>query len=204
MTDLNLFRKELEEEERRGKLGRWRNQSLDGDTRRADDELLNRRRRNHSLDDGDSRHSLDLWRDLFRWNQSPDPESKRRDQLLLHRNQSADHDMRQMDELQYKNPNMDTELERMVEQHENGEPLKREEGPDGEESRRIEKKQFGGDSRGNQSPDGELREVKGRSRMIHGENILRVKEEDYGEQEMARVFGEWKTVEGGLEGPSEV
>ena len=32
----NICRKELEEEERRGKLGRWRNQSLDGESRRTD------------------------------------------------------------------------------------------------------------------------------------------------------------------------
>ena len=36
----NICRKELEEEERRGKLGRWRNQSLDGESRKTDKLLV--------------------------------------------------------------------------------------------------------------------------------------------------------------------
>ena len=116
----------MEEEERRGKLGRWRNQSLD---------------------DGERRACLDGQlpklpsRDLFGSNQ------------LVQRKQSADHEMREEEDLQYKS----LSVEQMVKKEE---PLKaEEEDPVCKESRRREKKQFGGESRRNQSPDEELREA---------------------------------------------
>ena len=136
-----------------------------------------RNKRNHSLDDGERRACLDGQlpklpsRDLFGSNQ------------LVQRKQSADREMREEEELQYKS----SSVEQMVEKEE---PLKaEEEDPVCKDSRRREKKQFGGESRRNQSPDGELRNMKGRSRMADdGEILLRVEQEDKGGQ-MTRVFG---------------
>ena len=73
-----------------------------------------------------------------------------------------------------------------VEQHENDESLKMEEGSvsrirEGKEPRRIEKKDLGGESRRKQSPDGGLGKVKDRSRVAH---------EEIGKKESTKVFGE--------------
>ena len=141
---------------------------------------MHRLRRNHSFNDGETRgENLDLQprRDLFRWNQSPESDRG---------NQRTDHEMRKMHELRYKNPSMDTESEQTVEQHENDESLKMEEGSvsrirEGKEPRRIEKKDLGGESRRKQSPDGELGKVKDRSRVAH---------EEIGKKESTKVFGE--------------